>query len=356
MAITTRAFGTTQDGQNVTMYTLTNQSGASVSMLDLGAIVTNILVPDKSGKLTDVALGFDTLAHYEGGHGAMGDTIGRFANRIGGGCFTLDGTEYHLYQNDGENTLHGGKAGFQKKVWQATPVAGDTVDSVKFHYVSADMEENFPGNLTADVTISWDDDCNLTFHYQATTDKATVINMTNHTYFNLAGYDHGTVRDHAIYIDSDVVTAVDSGLIPTGGYMPVSQTPLDLREEMLIGDGLDCMNECVPMRYAKGYDCNYVLRKGSAMGLCACVHHEESGRRWRSSPTSPACSSTPPAPPITRMARAECTICPTPVCAWKRSTTRMRRITRISRRRRCVPAKSTTRRPSTPSASMRNPK
>ena len=186
MAITTRAFGTTQDGQNVTMYTLTNQSGASVSMLDLGAIVTNILVPDKSGKLADVALGFDTLAHYEGGHGAMGDTIGRFANRIGGGCFTLDGTEYHLYQNDGENTLHGGKAGFQKKVWQATPVAGDTVDSVKFHYVSADMEENFPGNLTADVTISWDDDCNLTFHYQATTDKATVINMTNHTYFNLA--------------------------------------------------------------------------------------------------------------------------------------------------------------------------
>ena len=199
-------------------------------------------------------------------------------NRIGGGGFTLDGTEYHLYQNDGENTLHGGKAGFQKKVWQATPVAGDTVDSVKFHYVSADMEENFPGNLTADVTISWDDDCNLTFHYQATTDKATIINMTNHTYFNLAGYDHGTVRDHAIYIDSDVVTAVDSGLIPTGGYMPVSQTPLDLREEMLIGDGLDCMNECVPMRYAKGYDCNYVLRKGSAMGLCACVHHEESGR------------------------------------------------------------------------------
>ena len=259
MAITTRAFGTTQDGQNVTMYTLTNHSGASVSMLDLGAIVTNILVPDKSGKLADVALGFDTLAHYEGGHGAMGDTIGRFANRIGGGCFTLDGTEYHLYQNDGENTLHGGKIGFQKKVWQATPVAGDTVDSVKFHYVSADMEENFPGNLTVDVTISWDDDCNLTFRYQATTDKATVVNMTNHTYFNLAGYDHGTVRDHAIYIDSDVVTAVDSGLIPTGGYVPVSQTPLDLREEMLIGDGLDRMSESVSMGYAKGYDHNYVL-------------------------------------------------------------------------------------------------
>ena len=115
MAITTRAFGTTQDGQNVTMYTLTNQSGASVSMLDLGAIVTNILVSDKSGKLADVALGFDTLAHYEGGHGAMGDTIGRFANRIGGGCFTLDGTEYHLYQNDGENTLHGGTAKWTKR-------------------------------------------------------------------------------------------------------------------------------------------------------------------------------------------------------------------------------------------------
>ena len=278
MAITTRAFGTTQDGQNVTMYTLTNQSGASVSMLDLGAIVTNILVPDKSGKLADVALGFDTLAHYEGGHGAMGDTIGRFANRIGGGCFTLDGTEYHLYQNDGEKYPAWRQSRLPEiRSGRRRPSPGIRwIPSVPLRF--ADMEENFPGNLTADVTISWDDDCNLTFHYQATTDKATVINMTNHTYFNLAGYDHGTVRDHAIYIDSDVVTAVDSGLIPTGGYMPVSQTPLDLREEMLIGDGLDRMNECVPMRYAKGYDCNYVLRKGSAMGLCACVHHEESGR------------------------------------------------------------------------------
>lgn len=124
MAITTRAFGTTQDGQNVTMYTLTNHSGASVSMLDLGAIVTNILVPDKSGKLADVALGFDTLAHYEGGHGAMGDTIGRFANRIGGGCFTLDGTEYHLYQNDGENTLHGGKPASRRRSGRRRPSRG----------------------------------------------------------------------------------------------------------------------------------------------------------------------------------------------------------------------------------------
>ncbi len=278
MSITTKLFGKTKAGQNVTMYTLTNHLGASVSVLDLGAIVTNIIVPDKNGRLDDVALGFDTLEKYEGGHGSMGDTIGRFANRIGGASFTLEGETYHLYANDGTNCLHGGKDGFQKKIWQAEPTLGEHSDSVRFRYVSADMEENFPGNLTADVTISWDDDCNLTFRYQAMTDKATIINMTNHTYFNLGGHDHGTVRDHEVYVDSDVVTDVDSGLIPTGTYLPVSLTPLDLREGMLIGDGLDRMNESVPMMYAKGYDCNYVLRKGSAMGLGACVHHEESGR------------------------------------------------------------------------------
>lgn len=278
MAITSRAYGVTAAGEAVTLYTMTNHSGASVSVLDLGAIITSICVPDKNGVLADVALGFDTLKDYEGNHSAMGDTIGRFANRIGGAAFTLDGQTYHVFKNDGENCLHGGKAGFQTKIWQATATEGAHADSIKFHYFSPDMEENFPGDLNTDVTVSWDDDCNLTFRYQATTNKPTVINMTNHTYFNLGGHDHGTVRDHEVYIDSDVVTDVDEGLIPTGGYLPVSLTPLDLREGVLLGEGLDRIDESVPMQYAKGYDCNYVLRKGSAMGLCACVHHEESGR------------------------------------------------------------------------------
>lgn len=278
MAITSQAYGVTQNGQAVTLYTMTNHSGASVSVLDLGVIITSICVPDKDDQLADVALGFDTLAHYEGGHGAMGDTIGRYANRIGGAAFTLDGETYHIFKNDGENCLHGGKEGFQKKVWEAQPKEGGHVDSIRFHYFSPDMEENFPGNLDAFVTVSWDDDCNLTFHYQATTDRATVINMTNHTYFNLGGHDHGTICDHEVYINSDVVTDVDEGLIPTGGYLPVSGTPLDLRDGMLLGDGLDLVEASLPMQYAKGYDCNYVLSKGCAMGLCAYVRHEDSGR------------------------------------------------------------------------------
>ncbi len=278
MAITCKPYGVTKKGHNVTMYTLTNKVGASISLIDFGAILTHIVVPDRAGKMADVALGFDTLDRYEGAHGSMGDTIGRYGNRIAKATFTLDGVKYDLAVNDNRNHLHGGVEGFNAKMWEATPVEGKGVDSVKLHYLSPDMEENYPGNLDVTVTYSWDDDCNLSIRYEATTDKATVCNLTNHTYFNLAGHDHGTIRDHVVYIDSDVVTAVDDELIPTGGYMPVVGTPLDLREGLLLGDGLDDLDSCVPMQYAGGYDHNYVLRKGSAMALCAYVYHEESGR------------------------------------------------------------------------------
>ncbi|MBQ8202163.1 MAG: galactose mutarotase [Clostridia bacterium] len=278
MSIISKPFGMTKKGENVTMFTLTNKSGASISLIDFGAILTSIIVPDKDGKLADVALGFDTIEKYDGPHGAMGDTIGRYGNRIAKAQFTLDGVTYHLAVNNNRNHLHGGLEGFNAKMWNATPVEGKGIDSVKLHYVSADMEENYPGTLDVTVTYSWDDDCNLAIRYEATTDKATVCNLTNHTYFNLAGHDHGTIRDHIVYIDSDVVTAVDDELIPTGGYMPVAHTPLDLREGLMLSEGLDLIDTCVPMQYAGGYDHNYVLRKGSAMGLCACVHHEETGR------------------------------------------------------------------------------
>ncbi len=278
MSITMKPFGVTKKGENVTHYTLTNKSGASISLIDFGAILTAICVPDKNGNLADVALGFDTLAHYEGSHGAMGDTIGRYGNRIAKAAFTLDGVTYSLAANDNQNCLHGGIEGFNAKMWTATPVEGKGIDSVKLHYLSPDMEENFPGNLDVTVTYSWDDDCNLAIRYEATTDKATVCNLTNHTYFNLAGHDHGTIRDHIVAIDADVVNAVDSELIPTGGYMPVVGTPLDLREGIELGEGLDLIDTCIPMQYAGGYDHNFILRKGSAMAACAWVYHEESGR------------------------------------------------------------------------------
>ena len=279
MSIATRPFGQTRDGRAVTQYTLTNHSGASISVIDWGAILTSIIVPDKDGHMADVALGFDSMEKYGGGHGAMGDTVGRYGNRIGKGCFTLDGVTYQLALNDhGVNHLHGGNVGFSSHLWEGTPVEGAHQDSVAFHRVSPDGEENYPGTLDVTVTYTWDDDNNLIIRYEATTDKATVCNLTNHTYFNLAGHDHGTIRDHEVFIDADVMTPVDGGLIPTGAYMPVSGTPLDLREGMLLGDGLDRMDECPQMQPAHGYDHNFVLRKGEAMGLCACVYHEGTGR------------------------------------------------------------------------------
>jgi len=278
MAITSKPFGVTKDGKAVTLYTMTNSSGASVSVTDFGAIITSIVVPDKNGTMADVTLGFDSFERYEGDHAFMGDIVGRYGNRIAKAKFTLDGETYQLAVNDGENHLHGGAAGFNQKLWTATPCEGKGIDSIALHYLSPDMEENYPGNLDVTCTYSWDDDCNLHIRYEATTDKATHCNLTNHTYFNLAGHEHGTILDHIVWIDADVVTAVDSALIPTGGYMPVVGTPLDLREGKLIGEGIEEMDTCVPMQYAKGYDHNFVLRKGSAMAMCACVLHEESGR------------------------------------------------------------------------------
>ena len=280
MAITKKLFGQAPDGRDVTMYTMTNKSGASVSILDWGAIITSIIVPDKDGVLADVALGGEDMGFYGQKHGSMGDTIGRYGNRIGKGRFTIDGVTYQLALNDhGKNCLHGGNVNFSAKLWDVT-AAKETAfaDMVSFHYVSPDGEENFPGTLDLTVTFSWTDMCDLIIRYEATTDKATLCNMTNHAYFNLAGHDHGTIRDHAVYIDADVITPVDDELIPLGSYMPVSKTPLDMREPLLLGDGLDLMDTCPQMIPAGGYDHDYVLRKGEAMGLAACVHHEETGR------------------------------------------------------------------------------
>jgi len=245
MSIISKPFGVTKKGDAVTMFTMTNKQGASVSVIELGAIITSIIVPDKNGNLADVTLGFDTLDRYEGDHAFMGDIVGRYGNRIAKAKFTLDGVEYNLAVNDHANHLHGGAEGFNTKLWKLVAATeGEGMDSVKLHYLSPDMEENYPGNLDMYVTYSWDDDCNLAIRYEATTDKATHCNLTNHTYFNLAGHDHGTVLDHVVFIDSDVVTAVDSELIPTGGYMPVVGTPQELAERLILGRGGEAKVSC----------------------------------------------------------------------------------------------------------------
>ncbi len=277
--ITTKPFGQLPCGQAVTQYTMTNKLGASVSVINYGGIVTSICVPDKDGKLADVALGFDNIDGYLADHGCMGDTVGRYGNRIALGRFTLDGVEYQLACNNGKNHLHGGNVGFSQKMWDITPIEATGVDSLKMHYVSADGEENFPGTLDVTVTYAWDDSCNLTITYDATTDKATLCNLTNHTYFNLAGYDHGTICDQVLTIDADVITPVaDEGLIPTGGYMPVVGTPFDLRDGLKLGDGLAQTATFEQLRLAGGYDHNFVLRKGEAMGRAAVYADPASGR------------------------------------------------------------------------------
>ena len=194
MSIKTEIWGKSPKGKDVRRFTLTNAMGASISVIEWGAILQSIIVPDAGGNMDDVALGFDSLDAYLKPHGSMGDTVGRYGNRIGAGKFSIDGSEYQLALNDhGINHLHGGKQGFSAHFWTGTPVEGDHEDSVAFHRVSPAGEENYPGNLDVTVTYTWNDMCDLIIRYEATTDKATLCNLTNHTYFNLAGHDHGTI-------------------------------------------------------------------------------------------------------------------------------------------------------------------
>jgi len=279
MSIKTEVWGKSPKGRDVHRFTLTNSMGASISVIEWGAILQSIIVPDAGGNMADVALGCDTLEGYIAPHASMGDTVGRFGNRIGKGQFTIDGTNYQVALNDhGINHLHGGNVGFSSHFWTGTPVEGDHEDSVAFHRVSPDGEENYPGTLNVTVTYTWNDMCDLIIHYEATTDKPTLCNLTNHTYFNLGGQDHGSVRDHVVTIDADVITKVDEHLIPTGAYMPVLDTPLDLRYGLLVDEGLEVMDSCPQMIPAGGYDHNFVLTKGSSMGFAASVYHEETGR------------------------------------------------------------------------------
>ena len=276
MAISKKPFGVMPDGREVTQYTLTNARGASVSVINFGGILTNVRVPDRNGVLDDVVLGFDNLASYLAEHGSMGDTVGRYGNRIAQARFTIDGVTYQLDANNHGNHLHGVLG---KQLWDADPVETAVGDLLRLHYVSPDGEDKFPGTLDVTVTYGWDDACNLSIRYEATTDKPTLCNMTNHSYFNLAGCTSGSIHDHVLTVEADAVTSVaDNTLIPTGGYTPVAGTPFDMRHGLRLGDGLNATHSCPQMTFAGGYDHNFVLRKGEAMGLAARLYDPKSGR------------------------------------------------------------------------------
>ncbi|HEY1380181.1 MAG TPA: aldose epimerase family protein [Gemmataceae bacterium] len=275
--MTTADFGTV-DGKPVTLYTLTNARGMVVKITNYGGIVTEIHVPDKAGKMADVALGFDKLEGYLDKSPFFGAIAGRVANRIAKGKFTLDGKDYSLFVNNGPNALHGGKKGFDKKVWEFRK--GEQVPgfpSVDLHYRSPDGEEGYPGNLDAYVSYRLGDDNDLRIDYFATTDKPTLVNLTNHSYFNLAGQGKGTILDHVVFMEADQYTPVDDTLIPTGELKSVKGTPFDFTTPHAIGERIKQVGG-----NPVGYDHNFVLRqpRGDANkpALAVQVRDPKSGR------------------------------------------------------------------------------
>jgi aldose 1-epimerase len=252
--VTKRAFGVDATGEAIDEYTLTNAHGVTARVITYGATLRELLVPDLKGKSENVILGFDNLAQYEETKNRhyFGATVGRYANRIAGAKFSLDGKEYKLAANNGPNTLHGGIKGFDRHCWKATPVKSSKEPAVKFSYVSDDMEEGFPGKVDVSVTYTLTDDDSLRLDYTATTDKATPINLTNHVYFNLDGAGNGTILNHRLKIDADEYLPVDKVLIPTGKPAAVKGTPFDFTKAKEIGAEL----KDVP----GGYDHNWNLR------------------------------------------------------------------------------------------------
>jgi aldose 1-epimerase len=270
-------FGKTADGTPVKQYTLTNAHGVVVKLLSRGATLAEWHVPDKNGQMADVVFGFDDVAGYESpANGYFGHTIGRVGNRIGGAKFTLDGKEYKLAANDGPNTLHGGtKRSLDKVVWNGQPFENAKGQGVVFTYTSPDGEEGFPGDLAIKVTYTLSNDNEIRIDYEATTDRATPVNLTNHAYFNLAGAGAPTVNDHELMILADHYTPVDEVLIPTGEVAPVAGTPLDFRRFHKIGARVDQLND----KPGKGYDHNFALNNQDGdLALAAKVREPKSGR------------------------------------------------------------------------------
>jgi len=274
--ISRRTFGKMADGKLIDLYTLTNKQGMRVAITNYGGIVVSIVAPDRNGKPGDVVLGFDNLDAYLAKEPYFGALIGRYGNRIGNARFKLNGGEYKLPANDGPNSLHGGVQGFDKRVWTAREIRGEH-PALELTYLSKDGEEGYPGNLSAKVVYSLTDDNALKIDYTATTDKDTVLNLTNHSYFNLAGEGNGNILKHQIMINAGSFTPIDGTLIPTGELRKVDGTPFDFRQPVSIGARIDADDEQI--KYGKGYDHNFVLnRSGASLSLAARVTDPESGR------------------------------------------------------------------------------
>ena len=271
-------YGTTQGGQAVDIFTMTNDHGVRVRFLSLGGVITEVDVPDRTGRPDNIVLGLGTLRDYETLPGHFGAITGRYANRIGSAQFTLGGQTYHLIANNGANTLHGGPNALDRQVWTVSPTQAPDGVAATLSYVSKDGEQNFPGTLTTQVTYTLTNDNALRIDYAARTDKDTVINFTNHSYFNLAGNGSGSVADQTLLVNADRYTPVAPDLIPTGEIAQVEGTPLDFRQMMPIAARLHSAFQ--QMVYAHGYDHNFVLnqRPGDSMMFAARAYDPRTGR------------------------------------------------------------------------------
>lgn len=272
-----RDFGTDTEGRPVHLYTLTNANGMEVAIANYGGIVVSVRVPDRSGHFDDVVLGFDGLAGYLQDQPYFGAIVGRYANRIANGRFQLNGVEYGLALNNNGNSLHGGLKGFDKALWDAKDTSTSLEPSLELTYVSRDGEEGYPGTLRVTVRYTLTSNNELRIEYAANTDKDTVLNLTNHSYFNLAGAGNGDILDHVVEVNADSYTPVNSNLIPTGELKPVEHGPLDFRKPKSIGERIESDNE--QLRLAGGYDHNFVLnRDGDGIVFAARVTEPNTGR------------------------------------------------------------------------------
>ena len=271
-------YGTTQDEQAVDIYTMTNEHGLHVRFLSYGGVITEINAPNRAGRLDNIVLGLGTLREYETLPGHFGAITGRYANRIGGAQFTLNGQTYHLIANNGPNTLHGGPNALDHRVWTVSPLTTPKGVAATLSYASPGGDQNFPGTLTTQVTYTLTNDDVLQIVYVASTDKDTVINFTNHSYFNLAGNGSGSITDQLLVVNADRYTPTGPDQIPTGEIAPVEGTPLDFRQMIPIGARLHSAFQ--QMVYARGYDHNFVLNKptGGAMTFAARAYDPRSGR------------------------------------------------------------------------------
>ena len=274
MRISKSSFGKTTDGQSVELFECVNKSGLVLKMITFGATVVELHAPDRDGKLANITLGFDSIAGYLGDHPYFGSTIGRYGNRIGNATFTLDGKQYDISANDDVNHLHGGEIGFDAVVWKAESIKTDDSVGVKFTYSSKDGDQGFPGTLKATVVYRLTNDDALCIDYRATTDKATPVNLTNHTYWNLGGAGSGQILDHWLMLTADKFLPVDANLIPTGDLAPVAATPFDFTAMQAIGSRIGQVKADPP-----GYDNCFVLRnQDGSMALAARVVEPKSGR------------------------------------------------------------------------------